>query len=263
MAITANKTNKHQVVQYSPEDMDFISQIENRITLYGQLPYTIPQKLIVEVIKQSAKWFYVHSASTWKQSYFHISKSDIIADNKMNGFSTCLINLPPRIRIVQEIYDSSESKDMDLSSAMYLSASVGGAQGLYQSNIDNHLYILEGATKMVESRALKYSFSSKMPFEYVTQTSELILKRIPENNILLDVKCDIPLQKLYDYTFFYDHVLSKCRSELKRLIGGHTFPLPGDVTVNGDEICEGHDLWKEIETSVKASNGLGDIIMKR
>jgi hypothetical protein len=263
ISINTNSNVNANSIKYSPEDMEFISDIDNRLTLYGQLPYTIPQKLIVSIIKQSAKWFYVHVSASQKQSYFHISKKDIIADNNLNGFTTCVIMMSPRIRIIKEIYDATETNNVDLSSAMYLSATTGGAQGLYQSNIDNNLYILEGATKMVEARTLKNTFGSHLPFEYVSNSNELILKKIPSNSIVLDCSVDLEIKYLYRYSYFFDYVLSKCRADLKRLLGAHTYNLPGDVVMNAEEICAGFEDWTTIETTLKASNGLGDIIMKR
>ena len=57
--------------------------------------------------------------------------------------------------------------------------------------------------------------------------------------------------------------MANTKKELKRLIAGHTFNLPGGVTVSADEICNNLDDAENVENLIKSSSGVGDIIMKR
>lgn len=264
MAIVNNNENyPTDETKLSPFDTKFINKIMNRLTGFGQLPYKIPQDMIIDVIENSANWFYDNDYRAVKQSYYHINVTDIPVAIKNDNYVTVVVPLNNRIRIVKMVYDATTRNNFDLSSAMYLSSNVGGAQGFFQSSIDNNLTILEAATKMIERRVIDMTFGGTIPFEYISATCELILKTQPQNNIILDTSSKLEVQHLYKVQQFYDHVLSKCRGELRRILGSHTIELPGGVTMSPDEICKGDEDWVSIEEKVKNANGLGDIIMKR
>jgi hypothetical protein len=58
-------------------------------------------------------------------------------------------------------------------------------------------------------------------------------------------------------------VIANVKKELKRILGGHVFPLPGDVTISAEEICNNIEDAADVETIIKAGGGVGDIIVKR
>ena len=60
------------------QDINFINLVQNKITGYGQIPYTVPTNLIIDVIKSSAKFFYQWYPLALHHSFYAIKKSDII-----------------------------------------------------------------------------------------------------------------------------------------------------------------------------------------
>ena len=52
--------------------------------------------------------------------------------------------------------------------------------------------------------------------------------------------------------------------ELRRLLGGHTFQLPGEVQLNVDELCANcNEEVQEVKDILKGSTGIGDLILQR
>jgi hypothetical protein len=150
-----------------------------------------------------------------------------------------------------------------MSAATYQTAKVGSQNDMYGTSINNNLFIVETAVKAVESRAFDNIFSSRLPYDFSPATHELILKRNPINNIILDVYADNDISCLYNDTFFERHVLANTKKELKRLIAGHVFELPGGVTMSADEICNDIEDASKVEELIKAGGGVGDIILRR
>lgn len=262
MAIISDQINSNNN-SLSPQDKAFVDTIHNKITLFGQIPYSIPEKMIVEVIKSSARHFYKYYANSWRQSYYHIKKEDIINYVGTDNFVTLSMTINPRIRVIKEVYESNVTGHSNMTAAMYETSKVGNQNDMYGRSVNNNLFILETAVKGIESRAFDMIFSSRMPFDFSPQTHEFILKRAPKSNLVLDVLTDNEISCLYNDIFFERHVMANVKRELKRLLGGHTFQLPGDVTMSAEEICNNIEDADKVEELIKAGSGVGDILMKR
>jgi len=256
-------TNTNNQSSLNQIDRNFVDTIINKITLFGQIPYSIPVPMVVEVIKSSARHFYKYHANAWKKSYYVIKQQDILKYAGTDNFQYLGLTVNPKIRIINEIYEANVSDITSISGAMYDSAKYGEKTDSYGASVNNNLYIIEATVKMVEARAMDNMLSSRMPYDYSTNTHELLLKRAPKADLVLDVYMDNEINSLYNDSWFERHVLAGCKKELKRLIAGHTFNLPGGVTVSADEICNGIEDIEKIEDLIKASSGVGDIIMKR
>lgn len=255
-----NQNNQNELSQI---DRNFVNSIVNKISLFGQLPYAIPVPMIVEVIKSSARYFYKYHANAWKQSYYTIKKEDIIHFAGCDNFNVIGLTVNPRIRIVKEVYEANVQEIASITGAMYDSSKYGKKDDMYGSSINNNLFIIETSVKLVEARAFDNIFSARMPFEFSVNTHELVLKRAPKADLVLDVSVDNEINSLYNDSWFERHVLANCKRELKRLIAGHTFNLPGGVTVSAEEICNNIEDAEKVEDLIKASSGVGDIILKR
>ena len=278
----SNKSNSKNKLTLSNADREFVDLVNDRITLYGQIPYTVPEKLIVSMIKSSAKYFYKYYGSAWQTKYYYIKSKDIVQylddnpdDNFLtvdaaNHFINIQIPLSPRIRIVQEVTETNQNNagTQGQSFTGFVNPSISeqstfGGDGAI--GINNNLFIIETAVRMVETTVFNVIFKSKIGFDYNHNTAILVLKRKPSvgANIVLTVQADIDIHNMYNDSFFERHVIASCKGELKRLLGGHTIELPGGATMNPDEICAGADDKDKIEELIKAGSGVGDIIMKR
>lgn len=259
--ITFNKTNPKNALSLSPKDRDFVDLVLNRITMYGEIPYSLPELLVVDLIKSSHKYFLHYFSGAVETSYYSIENSDLINYAGVDNFRTLSVQIDPKIRTVWEIYETNTSNNRQRFIDNYDGNSSDDNQMV---GINRNLYMIEAAVRMVEQRAFNSIFNSKCGFDFSFETSTLLFKQQPKGtSIVLKVSKCVDIDTLYNNALFERHVIANAKKELKRKIGGHTVTLPGGVTLNADEICSGIEDAENVETIIKAASGVGDIILKR
>ena len=293
-------------------DREFIERIENKLTVYGTIPYTVPQKLIIEMIKESALKFYRNSYAPSQQDvWYRLPYSEIISfvtddcacgrpECKTYGSCQCghethhihpkdknsvlpwqsknlrgyAVKLPPFINHIKKIVDIGAQKggsdELDESDNYGLAQqafalSSNGQYGLGAlAGINQHLYHIERSVKMLQQNAQKAAWGdgTVVPHDFNRYTHVLMINKTVSSSLMLHCVCNVPVQNLYEDDLFITLVYANCKKELKRILGGHTFQLPGDVTLNADEICYGfEDEISKVEEVLKGYNGIGDIIL--
>lgn len=271
--INARKNDGQVTSSLCVEDEMYIDTVNNKLTLYGQLPYSIPKRMIIEMIKSAARMFYKYYYNALTRTYLFVNKNDILEISKkinpndyFNGFRGYFIPVHPSVRAVRNIVETDLEEPESVNDVVQTLAWGVNPQYYGQSliGINNNLYITEYTTKMIEISAMKSIFRQGVPFSFNPLESILIIKRKLEHSIILDVERDIPLKKLYNDELFDRYVIALCKIELKRLVGSHTIPLPGDVQLNVEELCQGSTEEKEkVEEILKAGSGIGDLIIQR
>lgn len=265
--ISVNQIKPEEII--SPKDHEFIDFVNNRITIYGQIPYTVPEKLIVDLIKSSAKYFYTHYDNSWYKTYYLIKKSTIKQFIGNDGEQALALRVSPRIRIIKKIhsqFDSNYFKPIRSGGNNFggnITTNLGSQNIGGYFGVDNHLYGIEQSAQMSEISVLNAVFKESIAFSFTDETGILILHRNPPSNIILSCYCDIPIHNLYKNSFFERHVIASVKKELKRLLGSHTFELVGGTIINAEEICAGWEDMEKVEDLIKAGSGIGDIILKR
>jgi hypothetical protein len=262
-------------IRLSANDREFVDRINNRITVFGQIPYTVPERLIVEVIKSAARYFYKFDSKTWARKIIYLLSADLkrYLDDvrqegeaplaEMSGKSVNIgIQLARNILVVRGVREMQQTRNNELTEAMDLTT-YGGTAGAI--GINNNLFIIERACVAQERKVVDSVFKSTIMFDYAPGTAFLTIFNKPEEglSLMLDVEKAIDIENLYQDSYFERYVLALCKRELKRVLGGHVFELPGGVTMNADEICNNLDDAEKVEDILKAGGGIGDIIMKR
>lgn len=277
-------TNTPQQVQLSDADTQFVQLVNNMITAFGQIPYTVPQQLIVEIIKNSARFFYKTAYKATEKQWYRLLKGDIkefYELTKQTGqvgdrFSK-YIKLTPNIRVIQNVYQSNDTQ-MPTSQEMLDSIQLlqrSSPYGMSIMGINNSLYITEACCKMVEYQNFQSIFGTCINFNYNSLTSTLTINSdvqvFPKgaqgqeisSSLIIETLVDVPIQVLYNDDLFQRHVIARTKEQLKRILGGHTIELPGGVTLNPDEICNNIEDANTVEEILKNAGGIGDIIMFR
>lgn len=214
MGISINDYSQPQL-KLIPEDRRFIELINNRLTLYGQIPYTVPQKLIIELIKEAGLYFY--RMGYWRSQhtvFYRLEKEAIIeflsykeqhpygeepcmeygtdADNhKTHHVHPELINptyrnlrgtavkLPAFVNSVREIFESNQqnnsTQEIFDSTADLVFRQQMSPYGYSLMGINSNLYIYEVCAKMVEQAAWHSVMGTSVPFRYNNATKTLIL----------------------------------------------------------------------------------------
>lgn len=308
MSISINEYNKPQL-QLTGEDRQFIELINNRITAYGQIPYTVPQKLIIDIIKESALMFYRYGY--WRSQqvcFYRLAVTDIIdfinnawqCPNHKNdtnyGSNNCqqiheghhvhpeqlnsmyknfrgyAIKLPAFINDIRDIWESNKSTDnqyqeiLDSSTEMVFRQQMS-PYGYSLIGINSQLYQYEVCARVQQQAAYQSVMGTSVPFRYNNSTKTLIInKKIEKSTVSLMLQCDcnVDVQNLYIDDLFIQFVIGRTKQELRRILGGHTIPLPGDVTLNVDDLCYHADEdVEDVKTQLRQSTGIGDIILQR
>lgn len=301
--------NQGQQAYANPElyldnvDREFIERMNMRLTLYGQIPYTVPTRMIIEMIKESALLFYRQSYRKAKQIlFYHLKTSDIVElmndcscgqkpcpsypncthnhtshhlhlDGNYKNLKGFIFKLPPFVSAVFGLYKTNDpvissgpdgGSDEESSMVSYSMNQSLGANGL--RGINNHFYQYERTVKLSETNMKMSSQVAGIPHHYNPATNTLSIHADIRSysSFMLKCSCNVDVQYLYNDDLFIKYVFARCKKELKRLLGGHTFQLPGDVTMNADEICYGADEEiQSVEEILKNHNGIGDVILFR
>ncbi len=267
--------NVNQEIQLVQADREFIDLVQNRITVFGEIPYTVPEKLIIAVIKESAKYFYRHYYKATQKTFYRLRKEDILdftnnpegATQNGSNFSDYFVTLASFVNVVYEVH---ESDSVEMPTAQQLLGNIQLLQmtapyGNTIAGINNSLYIQEAVCRMIENQAYDSVLGMSVPFNYNNLTHKLnIHKNIRDvNSLMLECLINVDIQLLYQDDLYIRHVIARTKQELKRVLGGHTIPLPGDTTLNVDEICNNIEDVDKVEEILKNSGGIGDIIMMR
>jgi hypothetical protein len=255
-------------------DREFVDRVNNRITVFGQIPYTVPEQMIVAMIKASARYFYKFDSKTWARKTIYI-RSDTIkryiddvqddssSNAKISGSSVSFgIQLTKDIILVRGVTEMKAYRAQELTEAMDLTT-YGGTAGAI--GINNNLFVIERACVAQERKVFDSVFKSTIVYDFTPGTGFLtIFNKSHEGlSLMLDVEKAVAIEYLYNDSYFERHVIACVKRELKRVLGGHVFELPGGVTMNADEICNNLDDAEKIEELLKQGGGVGDIIMKR
>lgn len=264
--INANPSNQ---IKLSPQDQEFINRLSNNITMYGQIPYNVPKQLYIDTIIQSAKWFYKYYWLATYKTYYYVQKSDVkslVNTLDFAKFRSVGIKMPPFISNIREIFEVGKNNDMTsmvLMENIQWSIQHNSAMGQSLLGINSNMFILEAACKMVEETAFDSVMGESIPFDYNPLTKQLFLFKDLRYNIMLEADAMVNVQVLYNDNYFERHVLAQVKRQLKRQLAGHTFELPGGVTVTADEICNNIEDAEKVEDIVKNGSGVGDLIFTR
>lgn len=262
--ITQNKTFNPYAI--NDEDSQFINLIQNRITGYGQINYTVPVNLIIDVIKSSAKFFYHWYPLALHHSYYAIKTSDLIKNTGFQTLTKNAIKIDKRIKIIHRIHEAVNYLGTadDFNAYDTQNVASGSALQTNGSGINNNMFLIENAVKMVELSALKQMFKGTVSFRFSMHTHEIIFRKTPSAiSVVLDCSVCNDITALYEDIFFERHVIANVKRELKRIVGTHTIPLPGGATLNIEELCNNIEDAENIEDKIRAMNGTGDIISSR
>lgn len=263
--IQINASEGNESLTLTQKDKLFVDNINDIITMYGQIPYTVPQKLIVNSIIDTGRLFYDQYYKATSKRFYRIPYEMFTNMDYRNVVEItsmgCIVKLPSFVRAIYDLHETKKNRPLAI-------ALVGNSGGTRTGNgsilgINSYLYSMELAARMVAENANSSIFGREIPFKFNALENSLIIHDNVTKDIILECYAAVDIQDLYKDGYFKRYVLAITKRELKRVIGGHTFNLPGNVTVNADEICNNLEDSEKIEELLKAGNGIGDIIMMR
>jgi hypothetical protein len=258
--------------ELDPQDRDFINLVQNRITGYGQIPYSVPEQLIIDIIRECAKYFFRYGSFRYGQTVWGcLSKDDIKSYTSPNTIISYHCKLPPFIINVIEIYERGNNlapSDMlqqfaNNSYSSYSSYSMSATGGFSQVGINSNLYVTEAVARLVMDNVYQSCCTTMVAFDFNIVTKDLLIHHEIKKDLVVKYVTNIHLHNLYEDELFLRYVIAKCKRELKRVLAGHTIELPGGVTLDSEAICDNIEDIELVETNLKESSGIGDIILWR
>lgn len=260
--------NNNNEIILSAQDKVFVDNINDIITMYGQIPYTVPPKLIVNNIKDSAKLFYDQYYKATSRRFYRVEYQDFVihtGHEKTESVLTstgAILKLPTFVKVVRGIHKTNKKTFNQTMEATYIDRRIS-PYGSSIRGINDSMYALEMAVMMIAENANNSIFGREVPFRYNNLSGILDIHDKIDCNIVLETDSAVDIQDLYADAYFKRHVLGTVKRELKRVLGGHTFQLPGGGTMNADEICNNLEDVEKVEDILKAGGGIGDIILMR
>jgi hypothetical protein len=133
---------------------------------------------------------------------------------------------------------------------------------LYQNAYDRSLAIAADTTAyyVATESFLDISrqiFQHPITFRYNRLTNNLrFLGELPRKDVIVDVLVAIPDCDMYNDDLFRRYVIADCKANLARVLGTFTYQLPGNVTINVDQIAnEGSAEKENIIQEIKDMSG--------
>jgi hypothetical protein len=277
--------------------------------MYKQIPYTVPQELIIDTIRETSFMFfrygygraqqtklfylplnelkrygnvtavddtnshypmgdmgmYAGSGTLWKDTFDNYNDRSSGYKNPKTGFLGYSVKLPGFINVISDIKETNNNKTFSALNLIQNMQYMGQVSPYGQSlvGINSSLYLIEAVCKLVEGQAMESILNKGIPFSYNNSTHELNLMCQIDHNLILQAMCNVPIDALYSDDLFIRHIIAKTKMELRRKIGSHTIQLPGDVTLNVDELCNNVEDAEKVEELLKMGSAVGDIIIQR
>lgn len=235
---------------------EFISNVQQELSVACALPFTIPVVEIERIIKFSSDWFYKKYEDAVEERYYFIPtslfKNEQFKKERTVTIPECVFSVYG-VKKLKENFASTMSFDgtSDFGiEKLLLSDSIGLGTGTeYLMYYTLNLYWMD-----VASHIINHSIS----YNYNRNSHKLFLGgKIPNRDCVVMCYAKLPLEHLMNDEIFYRYVVAKCKIQLSRILGTFNFNLPGNIQINYDLIrSEGSEALEKIEEEIKSDEGM-------
>jgi len=241
-------------LSYTQEE--FISNVQQELSVSCSLPFTIPVSEIQRIIKFAADWFYKNYEDAVEERYYIIPKTIFKTDQfkreRTVTLPECIFSIW-QFKKLKEDFGRSMSFDGTADfgiERLFLSDSSSLGQGTENMMYYTlNLYWLD-----VASHVINHTIS----YNYNRNTHKLFIGgETPNRDCVALTYTKIPIESLINDEIFYRYVVAKCKTQLSRILGTFDFNLPGNIKINSDLIREeGTEEITKIEEEIKSDEGL-------
>jgi len=216
---------------------EFISNVQQELTVACALPFTVPYNEIDRIINISADWFYKKYEDAVEERYYFIptaafqteqfkrERTVIMPDCVFSVFS---------FKKLKEDFGRSFTWDGtgDFSIEKLLFSTTGGVGESTESLMyyTLNLYWMDVASHLI-NHTISYNYNRNSHKLFVSGET-------PNRDCVAHVYAKLPIEHLMNDEIFFRYVVAKCKMQLARILGTFTFNLPGNVTINYDLIKE-------------------------
>lgn len=235
---------------------EFISNVQQELSVACALPFTIPQAELERIINISADWFYKKYEDAVEERYYFITRS--LFDSQQFKIKRT-ITMPDCVFSVWGLKKLKEDFGRSMSfdgtadfgiERLFLSDSVSLGQGT-----ENMMYYTLNMYWLdVASHIINHSVS----YNYNRNSHELFFGgEKPNRDCVAICYVKLPIETLMNDEVFFRYVVAKAKMQLSRIIGTFDFNLPGNIKINYDLIREeGKDELDRIQEEIKSEEGM-------
>jgi hypothetical protein len=247
----------------------------------GMIPFTIPAEVIAQLVK-NAKTMFQKSYEDFTEEMFLILPESEIQKKKFNKGIAKLKDdgskdksaikdtrgafmLPEKVVSVVGVYEIGGFEGEAGWGGMLLGKHTGDISLqnlLYQNAYDRSLAIAADTTAyyVATESFLDISrqiFQHPITFRYNRLTNNLrFLGELPRKDVIVDVLVAIPDCDMYNDDLFRRYVIADCKANLGRVLGTFSYQLPGNISINVDQIAnEGNTEKDAILQEIKDMSG--------
>jgi hypothetical protein len=235
---------------------EFISLVQQELSVACALPFTVPVPEIKRIIKLAADWFYKKYEDSVEERYFIIPKTNFESNefkkSRTIPLPECVFSIFSLKKLREDFgrtYSFDGTGDFGIE-RLFLSDSVSIGQGT-----ENMMYyVLNLSWLDLSSHIINHTIS----FNYNRSSHRLFISgQTPDRDCVAHGYMKLPLEYLMKDEVFYRYVVAKSKVQLSRILGTFAFNLPGGITINYDLIrSEGQDELTKIEEEIKADEGM-------
>ena len=260
---------------------DFVESIQLEMSVGGMIPFTIPAEVIAQLVKNAKTMFQKSYEDFTEEMFLVLPESEIqkkrfnkgIAKLKDDGSkdksaikdTRGAFMLPDKVVSVVGVYEIGGFEGEAGWGGMLLGKHTGDISLqnlLYQNAYDRSLAVAADTTSyyVATESFLDISrqiFQHPITFRYNRLTNNLrFLGELPHKDVIVDVLVAIPDCDMYNDDLFRRYVIADCKANLGRVLGTFTYQLPGNISINVDQIAnEGNAEKDSILQEIKDMSG--------
>jgi hypothetical protein len=225
-------------------EAELIRDINDEITFSGSLPYSLPEKEIKRILTNDTRFFW----DNWRhavESRYLLLPQELFSNPTFKKLRQ--IQLPDCVQFVTEFKEAKGGSifatiDRDfaeqkfIGSEIYLTPFIGESI-MYRTVIFSFLDLTR--SMMIDTIAYDYNKNTKLLG---------VIGRTPKTSAVLKVYKKVEPDKLYEDELFQRYVRAHAKVRLAHMLQTFNYTLPGDITVNYQNIVTTAE--KEMEAVV-------------
>lgn len=232
-------------------ERELIEDINDEITFSGALPYSLPEKEVKRIITNDTRYFY----DNWRhavESKYLLLPLELFQNQTFKKFRQIL--LPD---CVQFVVDFKEAKG----GSIFATIDRDFAE---QKFIGSEIYLTPFIGESIMYRTVIFSFLDltksmlldTIAYDYNKNTKLLgVVGRTPATAAVIKIWKKIDPDKLYDDEMFQRYVRAHAKVRLAHMLQTFNYTLPGDVTVNYQNIVTvAEKEMEDVRTMMKGEN---------
>jgi hypothetical protein len=239
-----------------------VSQIQQEITSFCQIPFTIPKEEVIRIINNAKMWFYKHYEYSVQEKYYALRAATFQSDMfKKSGEVT----MPESVWAVNSVYQINKwagedggfgkksftglDPDFALDKFIYnnvYGSGIGSEQLMYY--VINAYFIDLARMNLQGMISYNYNYLNRK-FRFMGE--------LPKNDVIFLIYEKLNDCDLFSDEIFIRYVAAQVKKQLGRILGTFNFNLPGNIQINYSEIKDqGTEELTAIEEEIKNDEGV-------